>query len=111
MSKWQNVSGSVSGEIEIEFRSSGYYDPGKTSGLPENCYPPEGEDERTVDTVLVTIGRKTMTLPKQLADEIAGFFQEEIDDEEIDHSGGDEPDYAAMREAREEREYHDDPRD
>ena len=34
------------GMLEINFLSTGYYDPGVRSGPPEKCYPPEGEDER-----------------------------------------------------------------
>lgn len=36
-------------EIRIPFLSSGYYDEGKVWGPPENCYPPEGDDERIPD--------------------------------------------------------------
>lgn len=43
-----------SGEILIHFRSSGYYDPGRTYGPPEDCYPPEGDEERTLDRVEVS---------------------------------------------------------
>lgn len=37
------------GEAVVRFE--GYYDPGKISGPPENCYPPEGEDYRTVESI------------------------------------------------------------
>ena len=33
-------------DLVIEFLSSGFYDEGKTFGPPENCYPPEGDEER-----------------------------------------------------------------
>jgi len=33
-------------DLVIEFLASGYYDAGKTYGPPENCYPPEGYEER-----------------------------------------------------------------
>ena len=33
-------------ELVIEFNSIGYYDPGQFYGPPENCYPPEHDDER-----------------------------------------------------------------
>jgi hypothetical protein len=35
-------------ELEIEFVSSGYIDPGSIAGPPEKCYPPEGDEERTI---------------------------------------------------------------
>jgi len=40
-------------ELVIEGTSSGYCDPGCTYGPPEKCYPPEGEDERTFDSIYV----------------------------------------------------------
>ena len=33
-------------ELVIDLVSSGYYDSGRTSGPPENCYPPEGDEDR-----------------------------------------------------------------
>ena len=30
-------------EVDVELTFTGYYDPGRTYGPPENCYPPEGE--------------------------------------------------------------------
>ena len=38
--------------ITIQAESTGYYDPGKISGSVETCYPPEGEDDRTVESVV-----------------------------------------------------------
>ncbi|MEK6832666.1 MAG: hypothetical protein AABY32_01350 [Nanoarchaeota archaeon] len=35
-------------EICFYFNYKGYYDPGKLNDLPENCYPPESEDEREI---------------------------------------------------------------
>ena len=32
-------------ECAGDVRCKGYYDSGNISGLPENCYPPEGESE------------------------------------------------------------------
>jgi len=40
--------------ITATVRCVGYSDPGKSSGPPENCYPPEGENEGTLK--YVTIG-------------------------------------------------------
>ena len=36
-------------EVDVTVTFDGYYDPGCTYGLPENCYPPDGEV--TVHTV------------------------------------------------------------
>ena len=32
-------------DVEATVQGSGYYDPGRGSGPPEDCYPPEGEME------------------------------------------------------------------
>ena len=40
-------------ELEIEGTSSGYYDPGCTSGSPDGWYPEESDDERTITNVNV----------------------------------------------------------
>jgi hypothetical protein len=44
-------------EVEVTLTFKGYYDPGCSSGLPENCYPPEGEIE--ILTATTTDGVKT----------------------------------------------------
>lgn len=31
--------------VDVECKCWGYYDPGKLSGPPEDCYPPEGDFE------------------------------------------------------------------
>ena len=41
-------------DLFIEAESSGYEDPGRTWGDPETCYPPEGEDERTIKKLTIT---------------------------------------------------------
>lgn len=66
MSSWHEVPGTFSTDVEadeipdflegiltadyyeivVEFESSGYDDPGKFCGPPEDCYPPEGWEER-----------------------------------------------------------------
>ena len=33
-------------ELVIHFLDTGYYDPGKRWNRPEDCYPPEGENDR-----------------------------------------------------------------
>ena len=32
-------------DYTVKAKCWGYFDPGKTYGLPENCYPPEGDFE------------------------------------------------------------------
>lgn len=81
--------------LDIAFRSSGYYDPGKTYGPPENCYPPEGEDERLIDGQVVVSfvdAEKTKKLSKEASDELFSQFEDEIQKKELG-DWDDEPDY------------------
>jgi len=39
--------------ITATVRCVGYSDPGRCSGPPENCYPPEGENEGTLKCVMI----------------------------------------------------------
>jgi hypothetical protein len=88
---WHNAPGVVCGEFSIEFTSTGYYDPGKTSGLPENCYPPEGEDERTVTAITLSVGRREIELDPNdpghalVVAYIEDAFQEAIDEAEVSY--------------------------
>jgi len=50
----QHAGSSRSAEASLEALSTGYDDPGSMSGPPDNWYPPEGEDERTVTEVTLT---------------------------------------------------------
>ena len=68
-------------EYTVEYRYSGYYDPGRTYGPPENCYPPEGDHEVEIDKI------EPMP-PKWLFEKIEEALMEWS--EENDH--GDEPD-------------------
>jgi len=78
--KWTNHPGVLYLEMEVNFLSSGYYDAGQTCGPPESCYPPEGEDERTLDTI--KIGDKE--LPKELAEKLFEFLQADVDAVEME---------------------------
>lgn len=80
------------GEIEAPFKSSGYSDPGKLSGAPEDCYPPESEDERNPDgvaTLYYTDAEgKTQHFdltPEQTSD-LFEVYCEDIDSVELDSS-------------------------
>lgn len=50
-------------ERELEITYEGYYDPGKTYGPPEDCYPPEGEI--TIKSVTFASGQPFEPTPKQ----------------------------------------------
>jgi len=42
-------------DIYIDISSNGWYDPGVRSGPVENCYPPEGEDIRTITNYSIVL--------------------------------------------------------
>ena len=75
-------------ELVIEFESDGYYDAGRVSGPPEDCYPPEGDDERTLSEAYLSISPKEqIELPVEVQQELFDYFYEEIKEVEIDTSG------------------------
>lgn len=95
-------------EIEIPFLSSGFSDPGKLYGPPENCYPPEGDDERLLDDCcIVTLyyilneedgwQKQSKNLSKEISEEIFEFYHDQIYDEELDFSQYDDSDYLYER--------------
>jgi hypothetical protein len=71
-------------ELVIEFESSGYYDPGKTYGPPENCYPPEGDDEREVTDVYIFSDGHRYAIDQSLWEDIEELFRDQIEEAEID---------------------------
>lgn len=66
-------------EIEVGWSYKGYEDPGVCSGPPERCYPPEGEDERTIEHV--KIGK--VELPGEVVAALAEFLQPLIEAEDL----------------------------
>ena len=42
--------------VEIHFTACGYDDPGVCSGPPEVCYPPESDEERLIERVVLARG-------------------------------------------------------
>jgi len=74
-------------EVQINFSSSGYEDPGvHTFRNGDPGYPPEGDDERTVTDVRIVDGPQA---PPEVAQELEQHYQNEIQEVEIDT----EPDY------------------
>lgn len=81
-------------EIIIPFVSSGYSDPGVRFSLPENCYPPEYNDERNLsDNCIIVLFCKIKdgflkipqkNLSKQTSEELFEFYYNDIMDEELD---------------------------
>ncbi len=53
--RW-DVTETVYAEIAIEIRFEGEDDPGRITGLPENCYPPNFDDERTITSITIGLG-------------------------------------------------------
>jgi hypothetical protein len=83
-------------ELVINFRCSGFYDPGQLSGPPERCYPPEGEDERLLDRATVNVWRdKPQALAPVAAQRIFDFYEEKILEVEMEYDppGRDRDDY------------------
>ena len=119
MAKWSNVSGDplciemipaddkrddVTMEMVVEWESTGYYDPGVCSGPPEKCYPPEGEDERTVTGAYIHVWlcdegpsaeapQFKIPVPEEHLEKLQDFFQEEIDELDVPDPGDDGPDH------------------
>ena len=79
-------SGEVVAELVIDCQSSGYYDGGRTWGLPEDCYPPEGEDDRKVVSVEIVIDGKAYEITgRKSLDSIAEHYRDEIEESEVCH--------------------------
>lgn len=83
-------------DLVIEFLSSGYYDEGKTYGPPENCYPPEGDEERvparaylihyTTQPLGVWLSAEEIELSSEKMDELFDHFKDKIDEVELEDS-------------------------
>lgn len=70
--------------LELDCESSGYYDPGRVYGMPEDCYPPEGEDEREVVAASLTHPAGCVEIrDRSTLDELYSRFQSRIEAEEV----------------------------
>jgi hypothetical protein len=83
--KWNNVSGSIVGECEILFTSSGSHHDMSMYGGPDRVgWPEEHNEERSMESVTLSVGKKEFTLPKEAADAVFEHFGEEISEAELD---------------------------
>ena len=72
-------------ELGIDFTSSGFYDPGVTSGPVEGCYPSDCDDERTcTGACLYGDGQHDVLLSDALAEECFCAFESQIYSAEIE---------------------------
>ncbi len=78
-------------ELEIKFSSSGYWDSGNPYGRIDTCYPPEGDEERTLDEACLA-GMED-SLPKDVQEKLFEHFYKEVSEQEIDEYANDPDDY------------------
>lgn len=89
---YRNLAGAD--ELVLDFVSSGYYDPGVLLGAPEDCYPPEHEDERIVTGAYIHFaGGDTLTLSPTTTDRLAQIYEEAIQGVELPDPRDMEPDW------------------
>lgn len=81
----------VQEEFIIDYEVSGYYDPGYISGPPENCYPPEGDEERNLVGCSIDLPKidSIIVLPESCFDKVYYLFSEDIGKEDFTESGND----------------------
>jgi len=89
-------------DMEIQYSVNGYYDPGCTYGPPENCYPPESDEERTVEYSTLCLAKDiSVDIPDTHFNKIYDAFEKEItsrdftpdDDGDYDYDYDDRDDY------------------
>jgi hypothetical protein len=73
-------------EIIIDFRAKGYYEPASMYGGPDNLgWPAEGDEERLLDEVYLKVDDKKINLPEEIQQKVFDHYEDEIENEEIDH--------------------------
>lgn len=72
-------------ELIIDFTSSGYDDPGSMYGGPDNLgYPPEGDDERLLESAHLLLDDAELKLTKEQQDKLFDRYEDEINDVELE---------------------------
>jgi hypothetical protein len=71
------------GDLWIRFVSSGFYDPGRSCGPPERCYPPMYEDVRAVLSATLTVEGRQVAVPAPLLAWIEDWWSDAIYDVEL----------------------------
>ena len=74
-------------ELEMGFLSSGYDDPGCTYGEPEDCYPPDSEEERVLNHVVIWQGTDPYPIPEEAWGMIYDWYKEAIYNVKVDTNG------------------------
>jgi hypothetical protein len=73
-------------ELVISYYVNGYYDPGKIYGSPENCYPEEWQEERTISSVEFILDNKnniSMFISNKHFDKIYNIFKKHIEEKDF----------------------------
>lgn len=71
-------------ELVIDFLSSGHYDPGNKYGPIDTCYPPEGEDNRTLKEAYLFCDGNKIELPKDLQEKLFNLYYKQIEESEVE---------------------------
>lgn len=68
------------GELVIDWLSSGYYEPAKRWGGPDNLgHPAEGDEERTLERIYYSIAGKEIKLPLEVQQSLFDKYLEQVE--------------------------------
>ena len=88
-------------QVEVDFESSGSYEPAHISRYPENDHPEEHDEERTLVRVFVSPGfagergyreQEGKSLPMDVADQVFALYYDDVLETELEYDDGG-PDY------------------
>lgn len=76
----------IPGELFITIRCTGYYDPGYTSGPPDQCYPPDGCDDRELVEIYLMYGEERVRIDftDEERQEIFDYYQNMVEEYELE---------------------------